>query len=158
MFDRSYSGLLEIDGHLVELIGCLADPNPSDEQLFAAQGLLRSILDAAERMEGADGYREIHGIASRLERAVVTVRRFHLRLDTRWHTAVERALHVLTSVVASRLSDHLGDSNVRQCEESLDALIASPGRRTVTATPAPRRRVGRVRRENARSGRARKPR
>lgn len=126
MFKRDYSLLLKLDNQLDELVSSLFDPNPSDDQLFQAQEQLQSMLETTEQMDKtADGYSEIAAIVSRLKKVVIKVRRFFpARENPRWHTTVEKALHVLNSVVSSRLSDEMGDSNVRQCIESLDAFLS----------------------------------
>ena len=139
MFKRNYSMLLEIDGQLDELVSSLCDPHPTDDQLFHAQELLASMLETIKQMDTSeDGYFEIHAIVSRLHKAVVKVRRFATRLNGRWRTTVERALHVLNSVVSSRLSDRMGDSNVRQCIKSLDAFLEGSKR---TVEPAKTRKT-----------------
>ncbi len=121
--------LLEIDEQLDELVSSLCEPHLTDDQLFHAQELLASMLEKTKQMDSSeDGYFEIHAIVSRLHKAVVKVRRFTGRMNEQWRTTVERALHVLNSVVSSRLSDRMGDSNVRQCIKSLDAFLSGSKR------------------------------
>ena len=123
---RNYSRLLELNVRIDELAALLCDEYPSEDQLFIAKNLLGELIKVTDQMDQSDdGYYEIHSILTRLREAVVMGCRFAKKVNDRWHNTVERSVTVLTSVVSSRLSLHQGNSNVRQCIESLDALLGT---------------------------------
>lgn len=123
---RDYSRLLELNVRIDELAALLCDEYPSEDQLFIAKDLLGELITITDQMDSSDdGYYEIHSILTRLREAVILGYRFAKKVNDRWHNTVERSVAVLTSVVSSRLSLHQGNSNVRQCIESLDALLGT---------------------------------
>lgn len=123
---RNYSRLLELNVRIDELAAILCDQYPSEDQLFLAKALIDDLIVITDQMNPSDdGYYEIHSILTRLREAVIMGYRFARKVNDRWHTTVERSVSILTSVVSSRLSLHQGNSNVRQCIESLDALLGT---------------------------------
>jgi len=126
---RNYSRLLELNVRIDELAALLCDQFPSEDQLFLAKDLLAELIEITNQMDPSDdGYYEIHSILTRLKEAVILGYRFAKKVNDRWHTTIERSITVLTSVVASRISLNHGNSNVRQCIESLDALLGTKKR------------------------------
>ena len=126
---RNYSRLLELNVRIDELAAILCDQNPSEDQLFQAKNLLTDLISITDQMDPSDdGYYEIYSILTRLKEAVIMGYRFARKVNDRWHTTIERSIVVLTSVVSSRLSLNQGNSNVRQCIESLDALLGTKKR------------------------------